>query len=230
MLWADFGTPSPHVFVFVNAHSASLRARDAAYAAALENPHVIGLADGFAIELGSRWTRSGVAQRSPGPDFFEHACARAAQEGGRFFLLGGAPGVAPALARSLQQRYPGLEIAGTATPPFGIWPEAISLELAQQVRSSGADVLWLGVSAPKQETWALAHLGATGVPTVCVGAAFDFLSGAIDRAPAWMRANGLEWLYRLTRDPRRLWRRYIFGNARFLYDLARYGSRDPRAR
>lgn len=229
MLWADIGSSEPHVFALVNAHSASLRADRPEYAAALEHPRVVGLPDGFAIELGSRWTGLGEIGRAPGPDILTAASAKAAEDGTRFFFLGGGEGVAEALRDRLRTEHPGLIIAGVATPPFGMWPDEVSRSLAAQVRSSGAHVLWLGVSAPKQEVWALRFLAETGVPTICVGAAFDFYSGGVKRAPEWMRRQGLEWLYRLASEPRRLWKRYLVGNARFLFDLIRFGSHRPGA-
>jgi N-acetylglucosaminyldiphosphoundecaprenol N-acetyl-beta-D-mannosaminyltransferase len=134
------------------------------------------------------------------------------------------------LRDALVARYPGLQIVGIATPPHGTWPDDVSLDLADQVRRSGAQILWIGVSAPKQEIWARRYLAQTGVPTVCVGAAFDFLSGSMRRAPSWMRKRGLEWLYRLLSDPRRLWKRYLIGNLRFLIDLAHFRSKPPSHR
>ena len=226
-LWDDIAADDPHVFALVNGHSASLRADSADYAAVLEDPRVVGLPDGFAITLGARLVGGGHVGRTPGPDLFASACARAAADGTRFFLLGGREGVAESLRARLQEEQPDLIVSGVATPPFGVWPDEVSRSLASQVRESGAQVLWLGVSAPKQEVWALKYLKDTGVPTVCVGAAFDFFSGSTRRAPAWMRRSGLEWLYRLLVEPRRLWRRYLIGNARFVADLIRYGSGQP---
>jgi N-acetylglucosaminyldiphosphoundecaprenol N-acetyl-beta-D-mannosaminyltransferase len=228
LLWHDIARSQAHVFILVNAQSASLRADFPEYAAALEDPRAIGLADGYSVTAGARWFGLGDIGRSPGPDVFTAACTKAAQDGTRIFLLGGGDGVAEQLRAKLVADYPGLQVAGIATPPFGVWPEETSLDLAEQVRASGAQILWLGVSAPKQEIWALRYLEQTGIPTVCVGAAFDFMSGSVNRAPEWMRKQGLEWLHRLFSEPGRLWKRYLVGNVRYLWALARFGTRPPR--
>lgn len=227
LLWSDVGSTKPHVFVLVNAQSASLRADFPEYAAVLEDPRSIGLPDGYSLTFGARWSGSGYVGHAPGPDVFSQACRKAAQDGTRLFLLGGADGVVQRLRDRLREQYPGIVITGVATPPYGIWPDEVSKSLAAQVRTSGAQILWLGVSAPKQEVWALKYLAETGVPTVCVGAAFDFLSGGVRRAPRWMRRQGLEWLHRLVSEPRRLWKRYLVGNVRFLLALARFRSNPP---
>jgi len=112
-----------------------------------------------------------------------------------------------------------------ATPAYGEWPAEETERLVRTVRNSGADVLWMGVAAGKQEVWALRQLDALSMPVLCVGAAFDFLSGTKPRAPGWVRRAGLEWLFRFATEPRRLWRRYTVGNAIYLLDLLRYGRK-----
>ena len=225
MLLADADAQTPRVYALVNGHSASLRRSVPAYAAALEDERTIGLPDGSAITYGARLVGLGEVGRAPGPDVFAVFCQRAAASGVPIFLLGGGDCVAPRLAEVLIQRFPGLIVSGMATPPFGEWPADVSLELCEQVRASGARILWLGVSAPKQEIWALEHLDLIGMPVACVGAAFDFLAGLKPRAPQWMRDAGVEWIFRLATEPARLWKRYLIGNAIFLADLIRYGRR-----
>jgi len=227
LVWNDIRTPNPHVFVLVNAHSAPLRADSPDYAAVLEHSRSIGLPDGYSVNVGGRLLGLGDIGRTPGPDLFAHACQRAAGDGTRFFLLGGQEGVSESLAEALVSEFPGLVICGVATPPFGKWSDEVSADLTSRVRDSGTDVLWMGVSAPKQEVWSLQRLDEIGAPAVCVGAAFDFLSGRTKRAPQWMRREGLEWLFRLVTEPRRLWKRYLVGNARFIIDLVRFGRRPP---
>ena len=228
-IFNDVRAGSSHVFALVNGQSAMLRRRFSDYAAALEDDRCICLPDGAAVSFGAKWVGLGDIGRAPGPDVFSRCCEQAALEGTRFFLLGGGDGVVERLRASLVARYPGLQIVGVGTPPFGEWPEATSARLSREVRESGAQVLWLGVSAPKQETWGLAHLDQLGLPVVCVGAAFDFLSGTVRRAPVWMQRAGLEWLFRLASEPQRMWRRYLLGNTRFLFDLARLRNRVPSA-
>ena len=196
--------------------------------AALRDDAVVPLADGASLALGAALVGHGRIGRCPGPDLFERASQRAALDGTRFYLLGGAEGVVDELTAVLRERFPGIQIVGTATPPFGVWTDELSRGLVEQVQESDADVLWLGVSAPKQELWAVRWHADVGRPIVCVGAAFDFLSGRKPRAPLWMRRIGAEWLFRLLSEPRRLLWRYLGGNAVFLFDLMRYRDKTPK--
>ncbi len=211
----------PVVYAFVNAHSAILRRSEPDYADLLESPGVVPVSDGSSMTLGARLF--GVRlKRSPGPDVFEASAATAARSGQAFYLLGSSPETCEKLAQALVQRHPGLHIAGFASPPFGPWSAEDTQRMIEQVRASGADVLWLGVSAPKQEIWAAENAERLGIPIVCVGAAFDFLSGSKGRAPEWVRRMGLEWVHRLASEPGRLWHRYLIGNTRYAADLVRY--------
>ena len=166
----------------MNGYSATL-SRDPEYLNVLEGTSTVPLADGFPLIFGARLTSQGGVSRCPGPDLMDHAADRAAIDGTSFFLLGGAGGVAEDLAVALKLRHPGLRIAGTLSPPFGEWDEVISRELVAAVVDSGAEIVWLGVSAPKQEIWAGQWVHDIGRPVVCVGAAFDFLSGRKPRCP-----------------------------------------------
>ena len=144
-----------------------------------------------------------------GPDLMLAACEHGLQYGWRHFLYGGAPGVAEDLANQLQTRLPGLQIAGTYTPPFRPLTPDEESEILEQINASGADIVWVGISTPKQERWMAAHIGLVDAPVmVGVGAAFDFISGRKPQAPRWIQRSGLEWLFRLLSEPRRLWRRY----------------------
>lgn len=214
------------VYVLVNAHSAKLRRESLGYAEVLfDGSRTSGLADGASVAAAARLLGYGPIGRAPGPDLLE-ACARScAEESVSMFLLGGAEGVVAALAQALQGRYPALTLAGTATPPFGEWPEVESRRLVEAVRASGAQLLVMGVSAPKQEIWAYRFAEELAIPILCVGAAFDFNSGRKSRAPEWMRRLGIEWVHRLLTEPGRLWRRYLVGNTLFIADVVRFGTR-----
>jgi N-acetylglucosaminyldiphosphoundecaprenol N-acetyl-beta-D-mannosaminyltransferase len=166
-----------------------------------------------------------------GPDLVLELCALSERRGYRHFFYGGGAGVAELLARKLSERFPGLAVAGTGTPPFrGLTPaeRAATIEL---INGSGADIVWVGLSTPKQERW-MADLAPELQASVLigVGAAFDFNSGLKRQAPRWMQQNGFEWLFRLATEPRRLWRRYLFNNTAFLYLLARGCFRRMSAR
>lgn len=145
-----------------------------------------------------------------GPDLMLAVCRYSAQQGFRQFLYGGEDGVAEELARKLQTRFPGLSIAGTYTPPFRSLTPEEDKEIIERINRSEADIVWIGISTPKQELWMADHIGKLDAPVIIgVGAAFDFLSGKKLQAPTWMQRNGMEWLFRFLTEPRRLWRRYI---------------------
>ncbi len=225
---ADASTKTPRVYISINANSASLRRDFPGYAEAISDPRAICVADGVSVTLGGALLGQRKIGRVPGVDVLEEASRMATDTDVSFFLLGGDPQVAQMLRMRLEERFEGLRVVGVATPPYGEWSEEESQHLIEGVRRSGADVLWLGVAAGKQEVWAMRHLDEIGVPVACVGAAFDFLSGRKRRAPRWMRRAGLEWLHRFASEPTRLWRRYTIGNATFLADLLRYGRRPAR--
>lgn len=153
-----------------------------------------------------------------GPDYMLEVCKMSVERGYRHFLYGGKPGVAEQLRATLLERFPGLQIVGIYTPPFRPLNADEEKELQQQVQESGADVLWCGLSTPKQERFMATYNGNLPVKLmVGVGAAFDLLSGNLSEAPGWMKKSGLQWFYRLLKEPRRLWRRYLMNNPRFVW-------------
>jgi N-acetylglucosaminyldiphosphoundecaprenol N-acetyl-beta-D-mannosaminyltransferase len=144
-----------------------------------------------------------------GPDLMKAVFERSEHAGWRHFLYGGAEGVADELAAALTRAYPRAQIVGTYTPPFRPLTPAEDADVCQRMTSSGADVIWVGISTPKQERWMVEHVHRVGAPVLIgVGAAFDFLSGRKKQAPRWVQRSGFEWLFRLATEPRRLWRRY----------------------
>jgi N-acetylglucosaminyldiphosphoundecaprenol N-acetyl-beta-D-mannosaminyltransferase len=160
----------------------------------------------------SRLSGEPLPARVAGVDLVAECARLSAQEGYRLFLLGAGPGVAEHAAAVLRRRYPTLVLAGTYAPP-GTSPaqDAVTIE---RVRAAAPDILLVAFGAPRQDYWIRGHRDILGVP-VCigVGGSFDLLSGRISRAPSWMQGSGLEWLYRLGREPKRLWKRY------FVHDL-----------
>ncbi|HWG57724.1 MAG TPA: WecB/TagA/CpsF family glycosyltransferase [Candidatus Acidoferrales bacterium] len=136
----------------------------------------------------------------------------------RHFLYGGEPGLPEKLAQSLQQRFPGTIIAGTYSPPFRPLTPDEDMTIVEMINSATPDVVWVGLSTPKQERWMYAHRERLNAPVLIgVGAAFDINSGAKNQAPRWMREHGFEWLFRLLQEPRRLWRRYLIYGSKFLF-------------
>jgi N-acetylglucosaminyldiphosphoundecaprenol N-acetyl-beta-D-mannosaminyltransferase len=163
-----------------------------------------------------------LGDRVYGPELMERACARAAQTGLRFYLYGGRnQGALAQLARNLRLRHPGLRIVGGYVPPFRALTPAEEDAVAADIRRCRADVVWVGIGVPKQEKW-MAHMRERlDAPVlVGVGAAFDFHAGLVAQAPGWMQRLGLEWLFRLIQEPRRLWRRYLRYNPRFVAGFA----------
>jgi N-acetylglucosaminyldiphosphoundecaprenol N-acetyl-beta-D-mannosaminyltransferase len=179
--------------------------------------------DGTPLVWALRMLGHPLEGRVYGPDLMEAACARAVKTGRRFYLYGGRnPGALAQLARQLRLRHPGLQIVGGQAPPFRALTAAEEERVAADINGSGADVVWVGIGVPKQEKW-MAHMRERlDAPVLIgVGAAFDFHAGLIPQAPAWMQRRGMEWAFRLAHEPRRLWRRYLTYNPRFVAGFAR---------
>jgi len=173
--------------------------------------------DGFPLVWLGRRKGLPLRRRVYGPELMERFCEETAARGYRHFLYGGAPGVAEDLATGLAARFPGLRIAGTYCPPFRPLTQQEDQEVVSLVNAARADVVWVGLGAPKQERWMAEHCSRLSAPAlVGVGAAFDFHTGRVAQAPRWMREHGLEWLFRLSLEPGRLWRRYLIYGTEFV--------------
>jgi N-acetylglucosaminyldiphosphoundecaprenol N-acetyl-beta-D-mannosaminyltransferase len=152
-----------------------------------------------------------------GPDLMLRLCEYTAPRGLTHFLYGGGPGVAEELQRRLTERFPGLKIVGAFSPPFRPLTEAEEAELARLVNALKPDLFWVGLSTPKQEKFMAEHWQRLDAALFFgVGAAFDFHAGRVRQAPRWMQRSGLEWLFRLGCEPRRLWKRYLKNNPLFI--------------
>ena len=138
------------------------------------------------------------------------------------YLWGGKDGVADGMADGLREAVPGVSIVGTETPPFAPLSDEDLFDLAVRVRASGANILWVGLGTPNQDYVVRRLAPLLEMPIVPVGAAFDFWSGAVSEAPTFLHGSGFEWIYRLSREPRRLWRRYLIGNPRFVVSALRH--------
>jgi N-acetylglucosaminyldiphosphoundecaprenol N-acetyl-beta-D-mannosaminyltransferase len=173
------------------------------------------------------------ATRVYGPDLMASYCARAARNGTPVYLYGGRNDDAARelLSRRLRERFAGLRIVGASSPPFRELTRAEDEHEIELINASGAEVVWVGTGQPKQEQW-MHEMRPRLAPSllVGVGAAFDFHAGLVSQAPAWMQRNGLEWVYRLSREPRRLWRRYLRYNPLFVAGFARQYVRYRRDR
>lgn len=157
--------------------------------------------------------------RTCGPDLMERVLADSPVSRLKHFFYGGKPGVAEQLKTNFELRFPGLDVVGTSTPPFRPLSAAELSEVAREINESGAHVVWIGLSTPKQEHLMHALASNVSATLIGVGAAFDFHTGAVRRAPLWMRGVGLEWSWRLASEPRRLWRRYLIMAPQFVWKL-----------
>jgi N-acetylglucosaminyldiphosphoundecaprenol N-acetyl-beta-D-mannosaminyltransferase len=180
---------------------------DTEYRRALDLADLV-VPDGMPLVWLGRWHQHPLKRRVYGPELMETFCRTTGRTYSHFFY-GGGPGTADRLATSLRQRY-GIEVAGTYCPPFRPLTDEEQQDVTLRIEGASPDILWVGLSTPKQEKWMLHNRGAIPVPVMLgVGAAFDFNSGRTLQAPRWMRENGLEWMFRLLTEPRRLWRRYL---------------------
>ena len=177
--------------------------------------------DGMPLVWLSVWHGHRNAGRVYGPDLMLALCERSQTTGHRHFFYGGAPGVADRLARRLQARYPGLIVAGTYTPPFRPVDAEEDRAVLDAIDAAAPDIVWVGLGTPKQDYWVSRHRAVLSAPVlIAIGAAFDFHAGLLRQAPRWMQRRGLEWLFRLVQEPRRLAFRYLVYNPLFVLKVA----------
>lgn len=208
------------VVCFSNVHAVVTQRRDASFARAIEAAD-LALPDGAPVAWMLRRLGHRTQRRIAGPDLMQDVLAQAADAGTPVFLLGGTPDTLARLRTRLRQRWPALQLAGDASPPFRALDEAEDAALTAQIRASGAALVLVGLGCPKQELWMAAHAGRVQAVMLGLGAAFDFHAGTVRRAPRWMQRLGLEWLHRLASEPRRLGWRYLDTNTAFVLGAAR---------
>lgn len=193
--------------------------------AAQDNPEVLNslnraclvTPDGMPVVWIGRLKGYARIHRVYGPDLLLAACRISKERGFRHFFYGSQPQVLIKLKTRLQESFPDLVIAGSYSPSFRELCEQEEVEIIELINKSNSDILWVGLGSPKQDLWMSKHRKALDVPVMIgVGAAFDFIAGTKKQAPGWMQSVGLEWLFRLLTEPRRLWKRYILGNCLFL--------------
>jgi N-acetylglucosaminyldiphosphoundecaprenol N-acetyl-beta-D-mannosaminyltransferase len=187
---------------------------DPAFARVLDGADLV-TPDGVPLVWALRALGIPEASRVYGPDLTPRVCEAAAKRGIPVGFYGGTPRVLETLIARLAETIPGLQIAFAVAPPMSDAPIAVDERIVDVIDDSGAGVLFVGLGCPKQERWMAAYRDSLSCALVGVGAAFDFLGGAKAQAPRWMQRAGLEWLFRLSREPRRLWRRYTRNNPRF---------------
>ncbi len=190
----------------------------------------LAVPDGQPLVWALRLLGHSKATRVYGPDLMAHFCAHAATTGTPIYLYGGrSPEALGLLMKRLRERFPGLRIVGGWSPPFRPLTAAEQERMISEIDASGAQVVWVGTGQPKQELWMHEMRPLLAAPLlVGVGAAFDFHAGIVSQAPSWMQRSGLEWVYRLSREPKRLWRRYLTQNPRFVVGFVRQYLRERR--
>lgn len=204
----------------INAHSYNTALKDTNFQKALLNGGAL-IPDGAGIVLAFKFLRKEKIERIAGWDLFQYEMNKLNEKGGVCFFLGSSERTLELVRRKAKEIYPNIKIK-TYSPPY---KKEFSVEenkaMIEAVNSANPDLLWIGMTAPKQEKWAYAHLNELNVHCHIgtIGAVFDFFAGTVLRAPEWCQKNGLEWAYRLLKEPKRMWRRYIFGNTLFLLNI-----------
>ena len=155
-----------------------------------------------------------------GPDLLLAVCEVGLESRLRHFFYGGAPGVPERLVARLRSRFPELQVVGTFSPPYRDLTAEEDAAMVEQINAAAPDIVWVGLGTPKQDLWTADHRAKLNASALIgVGAAFDFYSGRVRQAPRWLQRSGLEWLFRLSQEPRRLWRRYLLDNLVFIYHV-----------
>lgn len=206
----------PFTFACANPHSLVTAKEDEAFARALQDCSAV-VADGVGVTLAARVLGLDVGERITGADFFVGTMTRLNRIGGRVFFMGSRPEVLARIRERARREYPNIHV-DTYSPPYGEWSVADNDAIVQRIRDAHPDVLWVGMTAPKQEKWVHQNRAALDVAVIgSIGAVFDFFAGTVQRAPRWVCRFGLEWLYRLAHEPQRLWRRTLISAPAFLW-------------
>lgn len=214
-------TDKAMVVAFCNVHSVMMARRSPSVASALLDAD-IAAPDGMPVVWGLRAAGCAAQARIDGPSFMQQALRHGVGHGWSHFFYGSTQETLGKLMEVAQRVAPGVRVVGTYSPPFRSSTEEDFRFAADKINETGADLVWVGLGMPKQELWMRnVRPLVPGVALLGVGAAFDFIAGTTPRAPAWMQTAGLEWLHRLSQQPRRLWRRYLFNNPAYLALLTR---------
>jgi N-acetylglucosaminyldiphosphoundecaprenol N-acetyl-beta-D-mannosaminyltransferase len=226
-----FHADGTRVVATINAQFYLLAERDAVFQDCLRRSEMT-CADGFPIGVAAGLLAGQRVERVAGVEIVEEICRRGAGSGLRVFLLGGRPGSGALLAELLKGRYPGLEVAGVACPPFGFEKREQSLSaILGEVAATRPHVVFVALGAPKQEMFIDQYLRNLKIPVaIGVGGSFEIITGVTRRAPKLVQQVGMEWMYRLCQEPHRLWRRYLLGNPHFLWIMSKYFASGKEAR
>ena len=210
----------------INAHSYNTALKDPLFAEALMKGNAL-IPDGASIVMACRWlkAKSQPQERIAGWDLFTFEMDRLNRRGGTCFFMGSSERVLGLIREKAAKVYPNIRIE-TYSPPYKpAFSEEENRDIVHAINQANPDLLWIGMTAPKQEKWAYSHWKELDIRCHCgtIGAVFDFFAGTMERAPLWWQEHSLEWLYRLMKEPRRMWRRYVIGNMLFLWNVATKG-------
>lgn len=208
----------------INAHSYNTALKDHLFAEALTKGDVL-IPDGASIVMACKWlkAKSQPKERIAGWDLFVYEMEKLNARGGKCFFMGSSEKVLSLIKEKAKKVYPNI-IVVTYSPPYK--PEFTNEDnkaIIDAINAAKPDLLWIGMTAPKQEKWAYTHWNELDINCHCgtIGAVFDFFAGTVERAPLWWQEHSLEWLYRLLKEPKRMWRRYIIGNTLFLWNITK---------
>lgn len=208
----------------INAHSYNTALKDSLFAEALTKGDVL-IPDGASVVMACRWlkAKSQPVERIAGWDLFVHEMDRLNRKGGTCFFMGSSEKVLELIRKRAAVDYPNIKVE-TYSPPYKPeFSEEDNKGIIEAINRANPDLLWIGMTAPKQEKWTYTHWKELDIHchVGTIGAVFDFFAGTVERAPLWWQEHGLEWLYRLLKEPKRMWRRYIIGNTLFLKNVAK---------
>ena len=207
---------APFVVACANPHSLVVARADAEFREALDRASAV-VADGVGCRWGAALSGVSVGPRITGSDYFVSVMTALNRASGRAFFFGSSESVLEKLRARLRRDFPRVEVA-MLSPPFRPWSEEENQRMVDQIHSFNPDVLWVGMTAPKQEKWVASNTARLGIPVIgSIGAVFDYYAGVTRRAPQWICNLGMEWLYRLPREPKRLWRRTFVSAPAFLW-------------
>jgi N-acetylglucosaminyldiphosphoundecaprenol N-acetyl-beta-D-mannosaminyltransferase len=205
------------IFVCANPHSIVVAQSDSSFATALHNSN-LSVADGVGVTMMAKLANVTVGPRIAGHDFFLALLQALEERGsGRVFFFGSSNHVLDLIRDRFARDFPSLVLCGYLSPPYGEWSEQQNDHMIQEINDAKPDVLWVGMTAPKQEKWVEQNKNKLTPPVIgSIGAVFDFYAGTYPRAPKWMCRIGLEWLYRLIKEPKRMWKRNLVSSPKFV--------------
>lgn len=206
----------------VNAHSFNTAQNDPLFAEALTNGDVL-IPDGVSIVKACKWVKakSQPSERIAGWDLFIYEMNKLNERGGKCFFMGSSERVLELVKKRVMTDYPNIIVEAYSPPYKSDFSEKENQAIINAINEANPDLLWIGMTAPKQEKWAYTHWNELNIHchVGTIGAVFDFFAGTVERAPVWWQKHGLEWAYRLLKEPKRMWRRYIIGNSLFLGNI-----------